>query len=161
MQGGGECSGSTASHMLDWENSTNRDNALLRTPTSKASVMVTNAWRRQQEQFLVKGNVVSQTGGKIVFAVGSLINKYLQNKFKNTNLTDLRKHNWTLCILPFKEDKSQPAQHGAIPLEVDEENLLFTNYSTFVRFLTDQGVPSPEIFEGDFISLKNQTITVK
>jgi hypothetical protein len=153
MQGGGECTGSTSKHIKKWIANDKRTNQQLFGPTSDASVLITNAWRRQQEQFLVKGNVVSQTGGKFVFAVGSLINQYLNNKFKSSKLTDLRKHNWTLCILPFKEDKDVPRCPGAIPLVVDKDNLLFTNYSTFVRFLTDQGFPSPEIFEGKFLSL--------
>lgn len=160
MQGGGECTGSTSKHIKRWIANDNRTNLQLFGPTSDASILITNAWRRQQEQFLVKGNVVSQTGGKFVFAVGSLIQKYLKEKFKSSQLTDLRNHNWTLCILPFKEDEKAPVRHGPIPLIVDEENLLFTNYSTFVRFLTDQGFPTPEIFEGRFLSLKGNYIDV-
>ncbi len=155
-----ECTGSASKYIKRWIAYDNRTNQQLFGPTSDASVLITNAWRRQQEQFLVKGDVVSQTGGKFVFAVGSLINQYLSNKFKSNKLTDLRKHNWTLCILPFKEDKDAPICSGAIPLVVDKDNLLFTNYSTFVRFLTDQGFPTPEIFEGKFLSLTGEYIDI-
>lgn len=153
MQGGGETSstGAITRHVAVWEKQ-NTTNKFLRTIVA-ANPIETNAWRRQQEQFLVKGNVVNQTGGKIVFAVGQLLFDYLQKRFRNANLRDLEQHNWTLCLLAFVEDSSEKPQLGAIPLTVDNSRLLFTNYSTFVRFLTDQGGPCPEIFEGEFLLL--------
>lgn len=161
MQGGGETSntGKITSAVKKWANNPKRNNELLRIEV-KAGTIETNAWRRQQEQFLVKGNVVNQTGGKIVFAVGSLLYDYLHRKFRNANLRDLKAHNWTLCILAFKEDQSNAPQPGPIPLSIDEDKLLFTNFSTFVRYLTDQGGPCPEIFEGDFLSLAGEVITL-
>lgn len=154
MQGGGETSstGSITRHIEQWAKNPNRTNAELAKVVS-ANPIETNAWRRQQEQFLVKGNVVNQTGGKIVFAVGELLFNYLQSRFRNANLRDLKNHNWTLCILCFVEDKSNAPTPGPIPLVIDEEKLLFTNYSTFVRFLTDQGGPCTELFEGEFLLL--------
>ena len=161
MQGGGETSstGAISRHLKEWSENPARDNALLRTFV-KANPIETNAWRRQQEQFLVKGNVVSQTGGKIVFAVGELLYDYLYNRFRNANLRDLRKHNWTLCILTFSEDRTSSPVTGPLPLIVNEDKLLFTNYSTFVRFLTDQGGPSTEIFEGEFLLLDDNWKTI-
>ena len=47
-----------------------------------------------------------------------------------------------------------------IPLIIDDSKTLFTNYSTFVRFLTDQGAPRPELFEGSFLRLDNSTVTI-
>jgi len=161
MQGGGETSstGKITAAVKAWTENPARTNELLRCSVASGTIE-TNAWRRQQEQFLVKGNVVSQTGGKIVFAVGSLLYDYLERRFRNGNLRDLKKHNWTLCILAFKEDSQNATQAGSIPLIIDEEKTLFTNYSSFVRFLTDQGGPRPEIFEGDFLSLTGETITL-
>jgi len=161
MQGGGETSntGSITRHIDEWTGNPNRTNLLLRQNVN-AGTIETNAWRRQQEQFLVKGNVVSQTGGKIVFAVGTLLYDYLHNRFQNAHLRDLRSHNWTLCILAFKENDGANIAQGPIPLNVDTDRLLFTNYSTFVRFLTDQGGPTPEIFEGSFLSLSGITVDV-
>lgn len=160
MQGGGETSstGAISRHIISWQTD-NTSNQYLRQAVA-ANTIETNAWRRQQEQFLVKGNVVSQTGGKIVFAVGKELYEYLSRRFKNANLRDLRKHNWTLCILAFDEDKSENPAAGPIPLIVDTERLLFTNYSTFVRFLTDQGGPCPELFEGEFLLLDGNKHTV-
>lgn len=156
MQGGGETSstGKITRHIAAWAEREDRNNELLRLLVA-ANTIETNAWRRQQEQFLVKGNVVDQTGGKIVFAVGSLLYDYLHRRFRNANLRDLKAHNWTLCIAAFKEDTEQVVQPGPIPLVIDDTKTLFTNYSTFVRFLTDQGAPRPELFEGKFLRLDN------
>lgn len=161
MQGGGETSntGAISRHIDEWAAMEFPTNEFLRRP-AKANTIETNAWRRQQEQFLVKGNVVDQTGGKIVFAVGSLLFDYLYKRFRNANLRDLKAHNWTLCILAFKEDTTQAPQPGPIPLVIDDSKTLFTNYSTFVRFLTDQGAPCPELFEGDFLRLDNSIIKI-
>ncbi|MDD9338072.1 MAG: NotI family restriction endonuclease [Providencia heimbachae] len=161
MQGGGETSstGAITRHIAVWSALVSPTNEFLRQRVT-ASPIETNAWRRQQEQFLVKGNVVDQTGGKIVFAVGTLLYDYLHKRFKNANLRDLKAHNWTLCILAFKEDTDQEPKPGPIPLVIDKTKTLFTNYSTFVRFLTDQGAPRPELFEGEFLCLDNNTITI-
>ena len=161
MQGGGETSstGAITRHIATWADLEIPTNEILRRPVA-ANTIETNAWRRQQEQFLVKGNVVDQTGGKIVFAVGSLLYDYLHRRFRNANLRDLKAHNWTLCILAFKEDTSDEPRPGPIPLIIDDSKTLFTNYSTFVRFLTDQGAPRPELFEGSFLRLDNSTVTI-
>lgn len=161
MQGGGETNstGAITRHLKDWAEMESPTNEFLREEVA-ANTIETNAWRRQQEQFLVKGNVVSQTGGKITFAEGEPLFDYLNKRFRNANLRDLRAHNWTLCILAFAEDRDAEVKPGPLPLKVDEDKLLFTNYSTFVRFLTDQGGPEPEIFEGDFLTLDGGTITV-
>lgn len=158
MQGGGETNQTKyiSNHVRDWASNTARNNAILRTVVSKAGTIETNAWRRQQEQFLVKGNIVNQTGGKIVFAVGKLIYDYLIPRITHANLRDLRKHNWTLCIVAIDEDVSVTPVPGPIPLSIDENRLMFTNYSTFVRTLTDQGGPEPSIFEGEFLSLTGE-----
>jgi hypothetical protein len=161
MQGGGETSntGKISELLTNWSALSNPTNTYL-CQTVSASTIETNAWRRQQEQFLVKGNVVDQTGGKIVFAVGMPLYDYLYKRIKNAKLRDLKKHNWTLCLLPIEEDKSKKLIHGAIPLKINEEKAIFTNYSTFVRFLTDQGYPCPEIFEGEFTLLDNSKVIV-
>ncbi|MBL5937211.1 hypothetical protein I7V27_22610, partial [Lelliottia amnigena] len=161
MQGGGETSDTKkiSDHVVGWAALENPTNAVLR-QSVKANTLETNAWRRQQEQFLVKGNVVDQTGGKIVFAVGSLLYDYLYKRIRNASLRDLKKHNWTLCLLPIKEKTERTIISGPVNFEIDEEKVIFTNYSTFVRFLTDQGYPCPEIFEGVFTLLNNTTIKV-
>jgi len=156
MQGGGETSntGAITKHVANWAKMALPTNKFLRENVA-ANTIETNAWRRQQEQFLVKGNVVDQTGGKIVFVVGRPLFDYLYKRIRNANLRDLRQHNWTLCLLPIKEKTEQEIRSGKIPLTIDEELALFTNYSTFIRVLTDQGFPCPAIFEGEFTLLNN------
>jgi len=156
MQGGGETTstGEISAHLNNWVNNPSRTNQMLSQTVKKASPLETNAWRRQQEQFLVKGNVVDQTGGKIVFVVGGLLFDYLHRRVRHSRLRDLRKHNWTLCLLPIKESTAQPL-NNEVPIELDEERAIFTNYATFIRVLTDQGYPCPEMFEGEFTLLNN------
>lgn len=163
MQGGGETTdtGKQTRHIRNWKSREDRDNAFLRTPTG-ASTLETNAWRRQQEQFIVKGNIAMKTwkGYGIAFCVGTLLYDYLHNKIQHAHLPNLRLHNWTLALIAIKEDTTQPPQPGPIPLCVDETRMLFTNYQTFVQALINQGEPSPEAFRGDFRDLNNEVVSI-
>lgn len=163
MQGGGETTntGAQTGHIQRWKAMRNPTNEFLRQET-QASTLETNAWRRQQEQFIVKGNIAMKTwkGYGIAFCVGTLLYDYLKNKLTSANLPDLHAYNWTLALITFKEDQSHPPVAGAIPLVVDEERLLYTNYQTFVQALINQGEPSLEAFRGMFVNLNNDEITV-
>jgi len=163
MQGGGETSntGRITDLLRNWETNPNRTNALLRMET-EASTLETNAWRRQQEQFIVKGNIAMKTwkGYGIAFCVGTVLYDYLMNKLASANLPDLRNYNWTLAIIAIKEDDSNPAVAGPIPIMVDESRMLFTNYQTFVQALINQGEPSLDAFRGEFINLNNQQVNI-
>lgn len=163
MQGGGETSntGKQTAHVHEWRENADRTNEILRAPTD-ASTLETNAWRRQQEQFIVKGNIAMKTwkGYGIAFCVGTLLFDYLMRKLDNANLPDLHDYNWTLALLAIKEDASQPKRAGYIPLCVDESRMLFTNYQTFVHALINQGTPSLEAFRGDFVNLNNESVII-
>lgn len=157
MQGGGETTGTgqITSHINDWEIDPNRTNQSLAENTT-AAPLPTNAWRRQQEQFLVKGNVAMLTGGKMVFCVGSILYDYLILRLTTVNLVDLRTANWTLALLTFDEDTSpNPSPRPAcaphsIPLKLDPTRCKFTNYASFVQALTNQASASPELFTGHY-----------
>lgn len=164
MQGGGETTntGVQTEHIQKWKKSyTKYSNPYLRQET-KASTLETNAWRRQQEQFIVKGNIAMKTwkGYGIAFCVGTLLYDYLMNKLASANLPNLQKYNWTLALIAFKEDTSKPPSPGPIPLIVDENRLLYTNYQTFVQALINQGEPSLDAFRGTFINLNNEEIVI-
>ena len=163
MQGGGETTntGDQTAHIQAWKRLVSYNNAFLRQET-QASTLETNAWRRQQEQFIVKGNIAMKTwkGYGIAFCVGTLLYDYLMNKLASANLPDLREYNWTLALITYKEDTSQPPLAGPIPLMVDEDRLLYTNYQTFVQALINQGEPSLEAFRGTFINLNNEEIDI-
>lgn len=164
MQGGGETSntGILTNHVKDWRNRLPRSNAFLKEET-KASTLETNAWRRQQEQFIVKGNIAMKTwkGYGIAFCVGTLLFDYLMKKLASTNLPDLRQYNWTLALIAFKEDTTNKPQRGPVPLTIDESRLLYTNYQTFVQALINQGEPSLDAFKGDFTNLENEQISIQ
>ena len=154
MQGGGETSntGIMTEHIKLWENDKARTNALLAKDMQKMGTLETNAWRRQQEQFIVKGNIAMQTtvGCAIAFCVGSTLFDYLFNKVSYAHLGNLKDYNWTLALIGISEDLSSPKASGSIPLVVDGTRMLFTSYHAFVRALTDQGQPCPELFEDNF-----------
>lgn len=163
MQGGGETSqtGRITNHIKMWEELPNRTNEYLRTPVA-AGTIETNAWRRQQEQFIVKGNIAMKTwkGYGIVFCVGAPLFDYLMSKIADANLPDLREYNWNLALLGFSEDNAQVISAGPIPYELDDSRLLFTNYQTFVQALINQGEPTLDAFSGEFLSLNGETVLV-
>lgn len=164
MQGGGETSntGKLTKHIGNWEKDENRTNEFLRRPT-EASTLETNAWRRQQEQFIVKGNIAMKTwkGYGIAFCMGTVLYDYLMNKLSDANLPDLKQYNWTLALLAVKEDTSEKAVFGPIPLIIDESRILYTNYQTFVQALINQGLPSISAFKGRFIDLNNNAVEIE
>lgn len=163
MQGGGETTntGRLTQLVTEWEQNPNRTNAQLRR-TSEASTLETNAWRRQQEQFIVKGNIAMKTwkGYGIAFCVGTVLFDYLMNKLTSANLPDLKDYNWTLALIAIREDISGQPEAGPIPLCVDDSRMLFTNYQTFVQALINQGEPSLDAFRGKFINLNNEEVII-
>ncbi len=162
MQGGGETTntGTLTQEIQLWENEKNRTNDMLTLGNNSAGTLETNAWRRQQEQFLTKGNVAFQTGGRIVFCVGSLLYDYLYSRVEKYPLVDLRDDYWSLALISFKEDLSHDVKPGSIPLIIDESKMLFTNYPSFIQILTNQGIPSKSVFTGKFINLEGEQVDV-
>lgn len=158
MQGGGETTstGDLTSHITMWE----KGQSELTSVVKKTAPLVTNAWRRQQEQFLVKGNVAMQSGGRMVFCVGSMIYDYLIPRLKvSTNFADLKNANWTLALLTFIEDTNplsvNPDATKSIPLIIDKDRSLYTNYSSFVQAITNQGSSHPTLFNRKYIQLES------
>ena len=158
MQGGGETSntGRLTRRISEWEAAETRTNLMLDHHEAGVGLIVTNAWRRQQEQFLVKGNIATQTGGGMVFCVGTLLYDHLLAKLHNVHMQDLAQHNWTLALVEFKEDND--VHHSPISFSVDRT--LFTNYATFVQGLTNQGAPQGNLFSGNFESLDGHRFDV-
>lgn len=164
MQGGGETSntGKLTRHITGWEQNHERTNALLRREINSVGIIETNAWRRQQEQFFVKGNVSLMTwkGYGIIFCVGELLYDYIHRKIARTAiLPPLKDNNWTLAFIEICEDNDNPAQPGPIPLKIGRT--IFTNYQTFVHALINQGEPSLEAFAGDFERLDGTPVAIQ
>lgn len=164
MQGGGETTdtGKITELISQWQANPQRTNEQLRSATG-ASTLETNAWRRQQEQFIVKGNIAMKTwkGYGIAFCVGSILFDYLIGKLASANLPNLRDYNWTLALIGICEDTSAITAPGPIPIKVDNERMLFTNYQTFVQALINQGEPSLNAFRGRFVNLENQEVIIE
>lgn len=163
MQGGGETvnTGLLSNHITHWEETEEANNGYLGLPIQSVGTLETNAWRRQQEQFLVKGNIAVMTGGRIVFCVGRLLYDYLMLRFKNNEPRDLRTTNWSLAIIAFDEDKDNPINtDGSIKFSVDEDRVIFTNYNSFVDVLTNQANPSDSLFTGDFVDFDGKIVNV-
>lgn len=162
MQGGGETSntGKLTRHVDAWEKSENPTNAVLRTPISGVGAIVTNAWRRQQEQFLVKGNISVQTGGAMVFCVGGPIFDYLTIRIAGHRLPDLHGYNWSLALVGYVEDETEVVTSGRLPLKIDPERVLFTSYQHFLQILINQGEPHPSLFTGAFEDLTGQPLQI-
>lgn len=159
IQGGGETSntGKITRHVDEWEANQNRTNTQLTQNIPGVGTIETNAWRRQQEQFLIKGNVAtkSSANGRIIFCVGSLLYDYLILRIGPTALgEDLRNAGWDLALIAFKEDTTLPICSGPIPLVIDEQKMFFTRYNSFVRALADQGESMPGLFDDDFEALE-------
>lgn len=161
MQGGGETSntGLITALVNLWENDPERTNEDLRA-VSGAGTIETNAWRRQQEQFIIKGNISGQTGGGIVFCVGRPLYDYLYERVSNANLNDLRDDHWTLAIIGYDENDEDPLVEHSINYRIDPTRILFTNYVTFVQTLINQGQPYRQMFVGDFTNLDQQVVSL-
>jgi hypothetical protein len=159
MQGGGETSntGHLTKHIQEWEQDTSLSNEFLGTCISPPGTIVTNAWRRQQEQFLLKGRIGTLSGGALVFCVGSLLWDFLYEKIKNANLTDVSTGSWTLALLRFDENTTD---NESLNFKINSSKSIFTEYNSFVRVLTTQGHPAPEIFTGNFRNLDGNEVNL-
>jgi hypothetical protein len=168
MQGGGETSNTGALTELveKWELEPDSDTNIttLSQVVKKVGTIEANAWRRQQEQFLYKGNVAVNSSGRLVFAVGSKLFDYLLKNLANTNIQDLRGANWTLALIGISEDSENSVDSfgtgDSIPLKIDSARLLFTSYSKFVNALINQGGSDDQLFKGNFSQLDGSELTI-
>lgn len=161
MQGGGETSntGAMTKHVQAWENAGSADAELLMKSMPISSIE-TNAWRRQQEQFLIKGSVATRSNGKLVFVVGSRLYDKLLGNLTSPPTSIGVDGGWTLAILGVVEDENGAGLEHSVRLGIDKERTLFTDYGSFARALTDQGQFDPHLFHGVFQSLDGTEITL-
>lgn len=169
MQGGGETSNTKllTSLVIDWEKRATRTNAELQSPVKEVGTLETNAWRRQQEQFLVKGSAAKTTDQSygIALCVGQTLFEYIVGKIGKRRLDSIRKVSpdaWTLAIIPIIETTASDPQGikvgNSIPLKPDAGNTLLLDYNEFVNILVGQGGNSKEAFSGEFMDLNGQKV---
>lgn len=161
MQGGGETSntGIMSRYIQKWE--ADPDSMKIDAVLPIGS-LETNAWRRQQEQFLIKGSVASKSKGRLVFAVGTrLFDKLMSNLTSPPVPIDAR-GGWTLAIIGICESPTGAGvkSMNSVGLDVDKTRTIFTDFGSFARALTDQGQYDPELFNGDFVTRDGRTVTL-
>lgn len=160
MQGGGETTntGKLTRHIQEWENSSEFTNKMLATDIKAVGTLETNAWRRQQEQFIIKGNIAIRSNGGMVIAIGTLLFDYLNTRLSasvaSSELKKTHTDNWNLALVTFAENKNHTGA-GPIPLEVDPARVLFTDYLSFVEILITQGAGLETLFNSNFEDLEN------
>ena len=161
MQGGGETSstGAISRNVEAWARDSNRTNADL-SKVVNAGTIETNAWRRQQEQFFMKGNIALQTHKDcgIVFCVGESIYDLLMSKVEHAGLRELKDFSWSLALVCV--DSNSDAAAPDLKFDIHQTKQFFTNYHAFVRALTDQGAPSVDTFSGEFDRLSGGTANI-
>jgi len=168
MQGGGETSNTQylTAQVDTWEKAASPRTmmSILETTVSEAATLETNAWRRQQEQFLYKGNVAVNSHGRLAFVVGTKLYDYLIKNIGIDTVLDLRKGNWTLAIIGVSEDRSTtPSSWGtgsSVRLQVDQSRLLFTSYARFVQAIVNQGAVDDSLFKGAFVLLDGTKVVI-
>lgn len=158
MQGGGETSNTKAmsNHVKLWEKNPATDIS----KSMPISSIETNAWRRQQEQFLIKGSVATRSNGKLVFVVGARLYDKLMSNLTSPPTRIEVKGGWTLAVLGIVESANGVGAPNSIRLGIDPSRTLFTDYGAFARSLTDQGQYDPELFLGTYVTLEGNSITV-
>jgi hypothetical protein len=161
MQGGGETSntGIMSRYIQKWEADPHSMKIDAVLPIGS---LETNAWRRQQEQFLIKGSVASKSKGRLVFAVGTrLFDKLMSNLTSPPVPIDAR-GGWTLAIIGICESPTGAGvkSMNSVGLDVDKTRTIFTDFGSFARALTDQGQYDPELFNGDFVTRDGRTVTL-
>ena len=162
MQGGGETANTQRMTKLvrKWERRGDQDPDLLLNEAADVNPIETNAWRRQQEQFLIKGSVITRSSGKMAFAMGGRLYDKVMGNLTSPPRPIAVNGGWTLALLGFVETPSGVKTPDSLGLSIDPNRSLFTDYGAFARSLTDQGSYDPDLFQGDFVSLDNTTVTL-
>lgn len=171
MQGGGETSntGKLTAQIADWKGKTARTNADLIVPVKDVGTLETNAWRRQQEQLLVKGSAAKDTGEcGMALCVGRALFDYIIRKIGEDRLRSFRKDPqtsaWTLAIIPIVETTANDAEGiragDSIVLEPDKDQTLYMDYDHFVNLLVAQGGDSSDAFKGKCLDLNGVQVDI-
>lgn len=151
IQGGGETSntGTMQRHVKNWEQ--NSSNIQLAAKLDRVSPIQNNAWKRLQEQMLVKGAIAKETGYGFVACVGSLLYKIVDSKFNR--VANLANQNWEIAIIAFEEDRSQNINQTSIPFKINLAKTIFTSFDEIAIAISSQGVAIPNLFSGEFTDL--------
>jgi hypothetical protein len=161
MHGGGETSNTQrmTRQVRIWESS--GAYADLIAPISISNI-ATNAWRRQQEQFLFKGNVAQRSNGRLVFVMGEILYDKVLGNIASQPAAIAISGGWTLALLGVKEGTGTTSfsTPSSLSFQLDPQRQLITDYSGFARAITDQGLYDPELFHGEYETLMGALLTL-
>lgn len=161
MQGGGETSNTQllSNQVRKWEISGIYSD--LVEPVGIRDI-ATNAWRRQQEQFLFKGNVAHRSNGRLVFVMGEILYDKVMGNIQNKPAPITLGGGWTLALLGIVEGSGSDSfsTDDSLSFTIDTNRTLITDYGAFARALTDQGQYDPELFHGEFETLDGVVVNL-
>ena len=169
MQGGGETSntGKLTAQIEKWFDAPSRTNADLTEPVKDVGTLETNAWRRQQEQLLVKGSSAKATGEcGMALCVGEALFDYIIKKIGKTRLYSFSNNPpqvaWSLAIIPIIEARDTDSEGisvgDSLALKPDREKALYMDYDNFVNLLVAQGGDSNMAFKGNCLDLNGTQV---
>ena len=109
-----------------------------------------NAWRRLQEQIIVKGGICVSSDKKFVAAMGKTIYLRLLEKLPLIETMKRQKiRNWNCAFIPYEISKGE-----AINFYFDINNILYLDLKELVNSLIEYGVRDDELFTTDMIPLE-------
>ena len=158
IQGGGETSSTKilSDHVTKWENgeAVGLDDFPIRVTRSgrlaTPGLIPANAWRRLQEQIIVKGGICVSSNKKFVAAIGKTIYLRLLEKLP---LIDTMKRSksgaWNCAFIPYEISKGE-----AIDFYIDLDNILYLDLKELVTSLIEYGVRDDELFTSGMIPLE-------
>lgn len=158
IQGGGETSSTRimSDHVTRWENGeqVGLDDFPVRVTRSgrlaTPGLIPANAWRRLQEQIIVKGGICVISNKKFVAAMGKNIYLRLIEKLplietmKRPKLGD-----WNCAFIPYQISKGE-----TINFYIDINNVLYLDLKKLVTSLIEYGVRDDELFRTEMIPLE-------
>lgn len=166
VQGGGETGNTgkiTKGIIEPWAAAKNPTNDLLRTPTSKASPIPVNAWRRSQQQLIAKGKTAQVTGYGFAILFGEFVFDYLvANVLPELPLLQVPKDaEWNTAFVVFKEQHSPEIAYPpkSVPLMIDDSKTVFTTMDLFINAVQRREIsPDNEAFSGKFTTLDGRIV---
>lgn len=158
VQGGGETSSTKilSDHVEQWETGGNvklDDFPVRITKRGKRStpgLIPANAWRRLQEQLIVKGGICISSDKKFVSAMGKTI--YLRLLEKLPLIETMKRHktgSWNCAFIPYDIVKQE-----VINFQIDRNNILYLDLKELIARLIEYGVRDDELFTSKMLPLE-------
>ncbi|MFB2880391.1 hypothetical protein [Floridanema aerugineum] len=159
IQGGGETSNTKilSDHVTEWENQKKvKLDDFPKRITNKGKTVTpglipANAWRRLQEQLIVKGGICISSEKKFVVALGKTIYQHRLKNLPNLESLKLQKRErWNCAFIPYQIQKGE----NNIDFIIDHENLLYLDLYNLVSTLIKYGEKDEKLFTTNMKLLK-------